>query len=86
MAGGRYVVIPPGKYEEEAAGLEPGCSSPVNNAPPVAVETAACLAASVAIDALMERYLYDEEIIEILRPLDSPFDKLGYLSSRVDKT
>jgi hypothetical protein len=86
MADGRYVVIPPGKDEEEVAGLEPGCSSPVNNASPVAVETAACLAASVAIDALAQRYLYDEEIIEILRPLDSPFDKLGYLSGRVDET
>ena len=85
-SSGRYRVIPPGENEEEIAGLEQGCSSPVNNASPVAVETAACLAASVAIDSLAQRYLYDDETIQVLRPLDEPFNRLGYLSGHVVET
>jgi hypothetical protein len=85
-SSGRYRVIPPGENEEDIAGLEQGCSSPVNNASPVAVETAACLGASVAIDSLAQRYLYDDETIQILRPLDEPFNRLGYLSGHVVET
>jgi hypothetical protein len=71
----RYPVIPPG---DEVVHYEPGCSSAVNNASPVAVASAAALAAEVCIDALTGRYLYADEVVDVYRPLDeAPFDRIG---------
>ncbi len=71
----RYPVIPAGK---ETLTFEPGCSSPVNNASPVAVASGAALTAEVVIDFLTGRNNYIEEIIDVYRPLESaPFDKVG---------
>ena len=74
----RYPVIPVGK---EPFTFEPGCSSPVNNASPVAVASGAALTAEVVIDSLTGRNNYMEETIDVYRPLESaPFDKVGRVS------
>ncbi|MGD0272299.1 MAG: ThiF family adenylyltransferase [Gaiellaceae bacterium] len=74
----RYLSIPRG---EESFGLEPGCSAPVNNASPAAVAAVAALTAMVIIDALIERYEYDDETIDVYRSLGTtPFDHLGRVS------
>lgn len=74
---GDYRVIPPGD-DEEWVGVEVGCSSPVANAPPVSVATAAALATHVIIDVLTNRNAYAEEVIEVYRALsEAPFDRLG---------
>jgi molybdopterin/thiamine biosynthesis adenylyltransferase len=71
----RYPLIPPGS---EPAPLEPGCTAPVNNAPPSAVAALAAQAAEVAIDALTGRFQYGDDLIEVYRPLDvAPFDRAG---------
>jgi len=51
---------------------EPGCGSPVNNAPPWAVLAAASLAAQTAADILTGRFTEDLDLIEVYTPLDSP--------------
>lgn len=62
----------------EPIAYEPGCSSPVNNASPVAVASVAALAAEVASDYLAGRMEYPDEVIDVYRMLDEPpFDKLG---------
>jgi molybdopterin/thiamine biosynthesis adenylyltransferase len=71
----RYPLIPTG---DERFGLEPGCSAPVNNASPAAVAAVAALTTMVVSDALTKRYEYDDETIDVYRPLEeSPFDRLG---------
>jgi hypothetical protein len=75
--GPRHPTIPPG---QEQLVFEPGCSSPVNNASPVAVASAAALTAEVAIDFLAGRNAYVDEVIDVYRALaEPPFDKLGRL-------
>ena len=75
MSDSRYPVIPP---EPEHLVFEPGCSSPVNNASPVAVAASASLTAEVAVDFLTGRGNYGEEIIEVFRPLElAPFNAVG---------
>jgi len=75
----RYPLIPPG---DEPLALEPGCNAPVNNASPIAVAAIAALTAEIAIDALAHRWQYDEETIDVYRPLDvAPFDHLGRLTA-----
>jgi molybdopterin/thiamine biosynthesis adenylyltransferase len=77
----RYTVIPSGSDHDgdlEAKLLEPGCSSPINNAPPSAVAALSALAAQVAIDALTGRMRYSDEVIDAYEPLDEPpFDRFG---------
>jgi hypothetical protein len=74
----RYPVIPAG---EERPVFEPGCSSPVNNASPIAVSSVAALAAEIAMDHLAGRQLYPDEVVDVYRPLEGPpFDKLGRLT------
>lgn len=74
----RYPVIPAGT---EPLVFEPGCSSPVNNASPVAVASAAALTAEVVIDSLTGRNNYTEETIDVYRPLENaPFDRVGRVS------
>ena len=71
----RYPTIPPG---DEPLALEPGCNAPVNNASPVAVTAIAVLAAEITIDAIADRFAYDEETINVYRALEgAPFDRLG---------
>ena len=78
MSDSRYPVIPP---ETEHQVFEPGCSSPVNNASPVAVAASSALTAEVAIDLLTGRSNFPEEIIEVYRPLEiAPFDTIGRMS------
>ncbi len=65
----------------EAFAYEPGCSAPVNNAPPVSVAAAAARTASVVVDFLTGTLAYSDEVIEVLRPLDvSPFDQVGLVA------
>lgn len=72
----RYPRIPKG--DDGPPTLEVGCSSPVNNASPIAVATAAALLAESAVDVLSGRYLLAEERVTVLRPLDvPPFDVVG---------
>lgn len=71
----RYPTIPPG---DEPRVFEPGCSSPVNNASPIAVAATAALTADIAVDHLVGRNLYPDEVIDVYRPLeDAPFNRLG---------
>lgn len=78
-ADGRYPVIPPG---DEPLVFEPGCSAPVNNASPIAVASLAALAGDIGVDTLTGRGLYEDETIDVYRPLpDSPFDKLGRVAT-----
>lgn len=71
----RFPAIPVGK---ETLTYEPGCSSPVNNASPVAVASGAALTSEVVIDSLTGRNDYLDEIIDVYRPLDrAPFDNVG---------
>jgi molybdopterin/thiamine biosynthesis adenylyltransferase len=70
-----YPTIPPG---DEPRVFEPGCSSPVSNASPIAVAAIAALTADIAIDHLVGRNLYPDEVIDVYRPLeDAPFNRLG---------
>ncbi len=65
----------------EAFAYEPGCSAPVNNAPPVSVAAAASRTASVVVDFLTGTMAYSDEVVEVLRPLDtSPFDRVGLVA------
>lgn len=76
---GGYVVIPPLADELEYAGTEVGCLARVHNAPPVAVVRAAVIASEVVVDHLCGRNEEPEEIVEVLRIGDEPFDRLGRL-------
>lgn len=75
----RYPEIPPLDEEAEYAGTETGCLARVHNAPPVAVTLAAALTAEVAIDHLTGRHHQPDEIIEVIRPGDAPFNRPGRL-------
>jgi proteasome lid subunit RPN8/RPN11 len=73
----QYPEITPLDEEVEYVGTETGCLALVHNAPPVAVAHAAALAAEVAIDHLTGRHECDDELLEVIRRGDSPFDRLG---------
>ncbi len=75
----RYLQIPPLDEEAEYVGTEVGCLSRVHNAPPVAVVRAGALAADVAIDQLTGRNDEPDEVVEVFRRGDPPFDRLGRL-------
>lgn len=75
----RYPEIPPLDDELEYVGTETGCLALVHNAPPTAVTLAATLAAEVAIDHLTGRHDDPDEIIEVIRAGEPPFDQLGRL-------
>lgn len=73
-----FPVIPAGPLED-APSWETGCAAPVNNAPPVAVVSAAALAARIAVEVLTGREDGNFDIIEVYRPLETPsFDVVGY--------
>lgn len=71
----RYPIIPPG---DEPAPREPGCTAPVNNAPPSVVAALAAQTAEVAIDVLTGRFAYGDYVVEVYRPVEvEPFDRIG---------
>jgi hypothetical protein len=75
-----YPVIPTDPVAEVSA-LEPGCSSPVNEAPARAVTACAALACEIVIDGLSDRLMPDE-VTEVFKPLsEPPFDRIGRLGS-----
>jgi hypothetical protein len=77
----RYPQIPHPPMPEPIL-LEPGCSAPVNEAPPHFVAACAALATEVVIDALSLPLRLPDEVIEVYRPLESePFDEVG----RIDR-
>lgn len=79
----RYYALPPDDQTCTAAGfLELGCTAPVNNAPPVAVLTAAADIAAAAIDLLTSRRERPDERITVLRPMKPPFHRMGALDLR----
>lgn len=80
LADRRYFALPP---DTEVIGpapagfLELGCTAPVNNAPPMAVLTAAADTAAAAIDQLTARRQRPDERITVLSPMSPPFDRIG---------
>ena len=73
-----YPVIPAGDPGVDLAEPDLGCSAPVNNAPPSSVLACASLISQAAIDVLTGRYEFDDEIIDVYRPLaEPPFNRLG---------
>lgn len=78
----RYHALPPDDQASAAGFLELGCTAPVNNAPPVAVLTAAADIASAAIDQLTDRSDRTDERIVVIRPMSPPFDRLGAMDPR----
>ena len=76
----RYPTIPSGP--DPPIHLEPGCSSPVNNASPVSVVASAAAAAAVALGAMRGTSELPDEIIDVFQPLEEPpFDRLGRVTS-----
>ena len=73
----RYPEITPLDEEVEYVGTETGCLALVHNAPPVAVVQVATLASEVVIDHLTGRDEHDDELLEVMRLGDAPFDRLG---------
>ena len=74
----QYPVIPPGDDNEDLAIPDVGCSAPVNNAPPAAVLACSSLMVQTVIDALTGRFEFDDEVIDVYRPLsEPPFDRIG---------
>ena len=80
----RYPVIPPGDGTDEFAQLHLGCSASINNAPPSAVQSCAGLIVQVAIDALTERFEFEDEVIDVYRAVgEQPFDRPGRIDQRI---
>ncbi len=80
----RYPVIPPGDGTDEFAELQLGCSAPVNNAPPSTVLSCAGLIVQVAIDALTERFEFEDEVIDVYRAVgEPPFDRPGRFGQQI---
>ena len=77
----RYPPIPRGMYEQEIAVPALGCSAPVNNAPPTSVTACASLMTQAALDVLTDRFVLEDEVIDVYRPLDEPpFDRVGQVA------
>lgn len=76
---GGYPEIPPLDEEAEYVGTETGCLAQVHNAPPTSVVHAAVLAVEVALDFMTGRNEQSDEVIEVVRLGDPPFDRLGRL-------
>lgn len=76
---GGYPAIPPLDEEAEYVGTETGCLAQVHNAPPTSVVHAAVLAVEVALDFLTSRNEQPDEVIEVMRLGDPPFNRLGRL-------
>ena len=73
-----YPIVPLGDSRVDVAEADLGCSAPVNNAPPASILACASLIAQVAIDVLMERFEFEDEVIDVYRSLpETPFDRVG---------
>ena len=73
-----YPIIPPGDSTVDLAEPALGCSAPVNNAPPSSVLACASLIAQATIDVITERFEFEDEVIDVYRPLpEAPFDHVG---------
>ena len=73
-----YPVVPRGDPSFDLAEPDLGCSAPVNNAPPSSVLACASLIAQAAIDVLTGRFEFEDEAIDVYRPLpEPPFDRVG---------
>ena len=73
-----YPIVPPGDSSVDIAEPGLGCSAPVNNAPPASVLACASLIAQATIDVLMERFEFEDEVIDVYRPLlETPFNRVG---------
>ena len=82
----RYPIVPAGEPGEDIAEPDLGCSAPVNNAPPASVLACASLIAQAAIDVLAGRFEFEDEVIDVYRPLpETPFDHVGRYRRPVDK-
>ena len=83
-----YPIVPPGEPAVDLAEPDLGCSAPVNNAPPASVLACASLIAQAAIDILTERFEFEDEVIDVYRPLpETPFDRVGrYRRPVLDQT
>ena len=77
-----YALPPDGQTSATAGFLELGCTAPVNNAPPVAVLTAAAEIAAATVDLLTSRRERPDERITVLRPMSPPFHRTGTLDPR----
>lgn len=78
-----YRAIPADPDQPNASvGVEAGCSAPVINAPPVAVVRAATMATHAAIDWIAERHEMPDEVIEVIDPLEAPFERRGLLTPK----
>ena len=74
----QYLAIPPGDDSEDLAIPDVGCSAPVNNAPPAVVLSCSSLMVQAVIDVLTGRFEFDDEVIDVYRPLsEPPFDRIG---------
>ena len=74
----KYPIIPPGDPKIDLAEPDLGCSAPVNNAPPASVHACASLIAQAAIDVLTGRFEFEDEMIDVYRPLPgTQFDRIG---------
>lgn len=74
----QYPAIPAGvDRSADFLGAETGCAAPIHNAPPAPVISASSLAALVTIDFLSGRMIYPDEAIDVLEPIEAPFDKVG---------
>jgi molybdopterin/thiamine biosynthesis adenylyltransferase len=73
----RFQPIPPGPHDG-ALVWESGCASPVNNAPPTSVMSAAALAGRLAVEVLTGREQSSFDAVEVYRPIEAPFDTVGY--------
>ena len=81
-----YPIVPTGDPKVDLAEPDLGCSAPVNNAPPASVLACASLIAQAAIDVLTDRFEFEDEVIDVYRPLpETPFERVGrYLRSDFD--
>lgn len=73
----RFSPIPAGPLEP-ATTWETGCATPINNAPPTSVVSAAAMAARLAVEFLTGRETGSADIVEVYRALEEPpFDRVG---------
>ena len=79
--GARYPAIPGGDGQNDFATPALGCSAPVNNAPPASVVGCASLIVQVAVDALTDRFEFNDEVTDVYRKItEAPFDRVGRLA------
>lgn len=74
----RYPLIPAGEDPTvDFVGAETGCAAAIHNAPPAAVTAAASTTMLVAADLLTGRRSFPDEVIDVLEPIEAPFNRFG---------